>query len=140
MRKQVADASALLSVILDEERADSIREVSQGVDFIAPESLPWEIGNALVINVRKKRLRLNQAKEAFQIFDQIPIRLVHVEQKRAITIADEENIYAYDAYMLDCAGRHRAPLLTLDLQLRSVAQKRDIAVLPEYIEGDDRYS
>ena len=35
-------------------------------------------------------------------------------------------MYAYDAYFLDCASRHKAPLLTLDGSLRRAAQKLDI--------------
>ena len=39
------------------------------------------------------------------------------------------NIYAYDAYILDCAIRYKASLLTLDKKLQSAAQKIKIATM-----------
>jgi predicted nucleic acid-binding protein len=36
-------------------------------------------------------------------------------------------MYAYDAYFLDCAIRHAAPLLTLDQKLRAAAGKLNVA-------------
>jgi predicted nucleic acid-binding protein len=36
----------------------------------------------------------------------------------ALSIAGKTNTYAYDAYLLDCALRHSAPLLTLDRPLK----------------------
>ena len=139
MRKQVVDASAVLSVVLGEEMASIVREASQGAEFIAPASLPWEIGNALVVNVRKNRLTLGQAQGAMRQYEKIPVRTVPIDRTKTIGIADEEGIYAYDAYMLGCAERHTAPLLVLDLRLRAVARRRGIPVLPEHIDGDDRY-
>jgi len=139
MQKQVVDASAILAVLLGEDNARAVRDASRGVDFIAPGSLPWEIGNALVVNVRKGRLTENQAEVAMRRFEQIPIRSVSTIRNDALGIATEENIYAYDAYMLACAERHAIPLLALDLRLRAVARRRGISVLPERIEGDERY-
>lgn len=139
MRKQVVDASAVLSVVLGEEMADAVRDASQGADFIAPGSLPWEVGNALVVNIRKDRLTLGQAQAALRQYERIPVRTVPIGRSEALGIADEEGIYAYDAYMLGCAERHTAPLLVLDLRLRSIARRRGIPVLPEHVEGDEQY-
>lgn len=140
MEKQVVDASALLAVLLGEPQVNAVREASQGTDFIAPGSLPWEIGNALVVNVRKDRLTVDQAETAQQRFEQIPIRQVPTERHTALRITAEEGIYAYDAYMLACAEQYRAPLLVLDLRLRAIAHQRDVHVIPEQVEGDERYS
>ena len=39
------------------------------------------------------------------------------------------DIYAYDAYFLDCAVRHKAPLLTLDRKLKTAAQNLNVEIL-----------
>jgi predicted nucleic acid-binding protein len=39
------------------------------------------------------------------------------------------NMYAYDAYFLDCAVRRKAPLLTLDRNLKTAAKKINIEIL-----------
>jgi len=38
-------------------------------------------------------------------------------------------MYAYDAYILDCAIRHKSPILTLDKKLKAVAQNIKINTL-----------
>lgn len=139
MQKLVADASAVLSVVLDEPLASDVRRSSQDTELVAPGSLSWEVGNALVLGMRDGRLSLRQAVLAFQQYTNIPIREISIDPSDALEIADAEGIYAYDAYMLAGAHRHAAPLLTLDLQLRSIARNRGLSVRPKQIEGDERY-
>jgi len=43
--------------------------------------------------------------------------------------SDRFDLYVYDAYMLDVAKRHRAPLLTLDGGLKDAAQHTDVELL-----------
>lgn len=135
----MADASAVLAVILDESSASDVRTASQNCELIAPGSLPWEVGNALVLGMREDRLTLEMATAALHEYQNVPIRTVPIEQVEALEIADAEDIYAYDAYMLTCTHRHSAPLLSLDLHLRSVARRRGVELRPEAIEGDARY-
>ena len=47
----------------------------------------------------------------------------------AVQIAAKLGIYAYDAYLLRCAERYRAPLLTLDRALREHARSYGVQVL-----------
>ena len=44
-------------------------------------------------------------------------------------ISQQNNIYAYDAYVLECALRHKAPLLTLDKKLKAVARELKIETM-----------
>ena len=44
-------------------------------------------------------------------------------------LSKRANIYAYDAYFLDCAIRHKAPLLTLDRKLMASAQNLNVETL-----------
>ncbi|MGH7563399.1 MAG: toxin-antitoxin system, toxin component, PIN family protein [Gemmatimonadota bacterium] len=44
-------------------------------------------------------------------------------------LAKDKEIYAYDAYMLECARRYRTPLLSLDGPQKQIAIKLGIEVL-----------
>lgn len=54
---------------------------------------------------------------------------MEIELEEALKVAAEEGIYAYDAYLIRCAEKYRAPLLTLDRMLMEIAQRRGIKVL-----------
>jgi len=47
----------------------------------------------------------------------------------ALKLSKQANIYAYDAYFLDCALRQRAPLLTLDRRLKASAQNLNVETM-----------
>lgn len=78
---------------------------------------------------KRNRLSLDEAKKGIAIFDSIPIRYIQPDFINAITVSKQTNMYAYDAYFLDCAIRHRAPLLTLDRKLKTAAQALNIEIL-----------
>ena len=61
------------------------------------------------------------AQRGLEILDSIPLQYVNVDMANVLSIAAQVNAYAYDAYLLDCALRHAAPLLTLDRTLRRAA-------------------
>ena len=59
----------------------------------------------------------------------IPVRLVAVDILHALKVAVEYNIYAYDAYFLECAMHLSCPLITLDKRMKHVARELNIEVL-----------
>jgi len=48
---------------------------------------------------------------------------------RVIEISYQFKIYAYDAYVLECAERLSAPLVTLDSNMKQVATALDITLI-----------
>lgn len=52
-----------------------------------------------------------------------------LHQPGALRLSKEINMYAYDAYFLDCAIRYKAPILTLDSKLKAAAQSIKIDAL-----------
>lgn len=46
-----------------------------------------------------------------------------------MTIAEQADIYAYDAYFIDCAIRQKSPLLTLDKKLKIAAHNLNVAIM-----------
>ncbi|MFZ0241365.1 MAG: type II toxin-antitoxin system VapC family toxin [Desulfobacterales bacterium] len=118
----VIDTSALIAVIVDEPERNRIVGLTTGNTLIGPGSIPWEIGNAFSAMFRQDRLTLDEARKGLVIFDAIPLRYTRPDFVNTLKIAKQENLYAYDAYFLDCAIRHKAPLLTLDRKLKLAAQ------------------
>ena len=125
----VIDTSALLAVIVGEPERDSIVETTSGHTLIGPGSIPWEVGNAFSAMMKQHRLTLDDAQEGLRVFNSVPIRYVKVDLDNALSMANQESMYAYDAYFLVCALRHAAPLLTLDRKLMRAAQNIGIHLL-----------
>ena len=125
----VIDTSALLAVIVAEPERDRIIESTSGHTLIGPGSIPWEIGNAFSAMLKQRRLGLTEAQHGLEIFHTIPLRLVRIDLNNAISIANQIKLYAYDAYFLDCAVRHSAPLLTLDRGLERAALKLGVKLM-----------
>lgn len=127
--KLVVDTSAIIAVLLGEQGRDRIVEAAEGADLIAPASLHWEIGNAFSAMFKRGRLPAATAIEATNRYQEIPIQFVEVGLEESIQLSDEFGLYAYDAYMLVAARRHRAPLLTLDRGLQDAARNAGIDLI-----------
>lgn len=125
----IIDASAIIAVIANEPEKAALIEMTKDTDLLAPLSIPWEIGNAFSAMLKRRRISVDQAVQALGIYSTIPIRLVDVELAEAIHLADRLNIYAYDAYLLCCAQRYKAPLLSLDQDLLTAARVLGLPVL-----------
>jgi len=127
--KVTVDTSAVIAVIANEASKEVVINTTQGVDLIAPNSLRWEVGNALSAMFKQDRTNYKQARDMCDVFAEIPVQYVDVSPKKALRLADKHNIYAYDAYMLVCANTHQTPLITLDEELAEIAQNMNIKTL-----------
>lgn len=125
----VIDTSALLAVLVGEPERDRIVELTSGHTLLGPGALPWEVGNAFSAMLKRRRLALAETQEGLRIFQTVPLRYVKVDLAHALSLAHQSGLYAYDAYFLDCASRHAAPLLTLDHRLRQAAKDIGIKLL-----------
>lgn len=127
--KIVADTNTFIAVALNEPEKLKIIQLTEGHELIAPDVLPFEIGNALTAMMKKNALKKDEVASAWEIVQQIPVDLRRTSIKTALRIAIEFNVYAYDAYFLECAENLRSPLLTLDLGMQRVAREMGIAIL-----------
>lgn len=125
----VIDTSALISVIVGEPERKRIIQVTKGNALIGPGSIPWEIGNAFSAMFKQERLTLEEAKKGLAIFRSIRLRYIDPDFGNALNLSKQANIYAYDAYFLDCAIRHKAPLLTLDRKLTASARSLGVEIM-----------
>ncbi len=125
----VIDTSVLIAVMVSEpERAQLIRQ-TEGYDLIAPGSVHWEIGNALAAMLKRKRITLEQVRATLIAYEKIPIRFRDVEMQIAMDIAHEQDLYAYDAYIIACARESRCPLISLDKNLMNAARKAHVSIV-----------
>jgi predicted nucleic acid-binding protein len=125
----VVDTSVLIAVLTGEAARDRLIARTQGAELLAPGSVHWEVGNAFSVLLKRRHLKLAQVQVALAAYAQIPIRFVEIELGAALELADRFGLYAYDAYLMACARRQRAPLLTLDARLGRAAQEAGVEVL-----------
>ncbi len=125
----VIDTSALIAVLVGEPERTRIINLTIGKALIGPGSIPWEVGNAFSAMFKQNRLSLDEARKGFAIFEGIPLRLIKPDYVNVLELSRRTGMYAYDAYMLDCALRHKASLLTLDRKLKAAAKEIDIEVM-----------
>ncbi len=127
--KIIADTNTFLAVALNEPEKDIIIRLTEGHSLVAPEVLPFEIGNALTSMMKRKTLKVNEVILVWDVIQNIPVDLRRIDIKAALNIAMQHNLYAYDAYFLECARNLRSPLLTLDQRMKSVARTIGIKIM-----------
>ncbi|MDT8376149.1 MAG: type II toxin-antitoxin system VapC family toxin [Mariprofundaceae bacterium] len=125
----VSDTNIFLAVILDEPEKNNIIQLTSKANAISPEVLPYEVGNALSAMVKRNKLTKDEALLAFEGIKSIPVRLVSIDIRQALKLALAYNIYAYDAYFLQCAKQLSCPLITLDKRMKQVAYDLNIEVV-----------
>jgi predicted nucleic acid-binding protein len=116
----VIDASAVLSLLLNEPMAAKVLNVTIEARLISPASLPYEIANALSARVKANNqtmLSKEYAMKAYALYQAMPIELVAIDKlfhSQVFDMATTQRMYSYDAYLLLLAKIYQAPLLTLD--------------------------
>jgi len=123
------DTSALIAVIGNEASKQKIIKTTKGCSLCAPVSVHWEIGNAFSAMFKRQKLSIKLAKKALKEYKKIPIKFIDVPLDKALEISHAQNIYAYDACLIQCAQQTSTSLLTLDSQLKIASKKLGINIL-----------
>lgn len=118
-----------MAVTLYEPERDRIINLSVGHELIAPEVLPFEIGNALSAMLKRQRITQQELSDIWLATQKIPVDLRRIDIPHALEIASQFNIYAYDACFLTCALSLHSPLLTLDRRMIEVAKNLGIQTM-----------
>jgi predicted nucleic acid-binding protein len=127
--KIIADTNTFIAVALNEPEKDAIIQLTEGNSLVAPDVLPFEIGNALTAMMKRSSLNAREVLLAWDMIQTIPVDLRRIDIKSALNIATQHNIYAYDAYFLECALNLHSPLLTLDQRMKSIARQIGIKIM-----------
>ena len=126
--KIVVDTSTIIAVIVGESEKDRLIDLTKDAIVVAPASIDWEVGNAFSAMLKRSRINLQQAIEAIEVYQEISLEIVEVSLKDAVKLAGKFNIYAYDAYIIQCAIEQHLPLISLDKNLVEIAKREGIQV------------
>ena len=127
--KLVVDTSIVMAVILNEESREKLIEITREAELIAPHSIYWELGNALSANIKRNRITEQQALFAIVQFQKMSIRYIDIDIYHAMELSNRYQIYAYDAYLLECSLSHSVKLLSLDKKMCELAKLAGITVI-----------
>ncbi len=127
--KVVPDTSVVIALLASDEERSMITDVIDGNELVCPESIKPEVGNAVSAMFKRGRITLEQGIEIVEGFQKMKVQIVSLNLKRAIGIGHKYKIYAYDAYVLECAKRLRSDLVTLDDRMKEVAEELKISVI-----------
>jgi len=123
------DACAIMAVIIKEPERDLIIQLTKNTVMVSPDMISYEVANALTKMMKKKIIEKERMINAFNFFKKIPIKTIEIDIEKALEIAWEYNIYAYDACYLESAKRLNLPLLTFDANMIKVGKELGINIL-----------
>jgi predicted nucleic acid-binding protein len=133
----VVDASVTLKWFLadEEDRTSSLallKTVSAANHPLVPCLWFYEIGSALNVAVRRKRIAVTEVDEILRLLEQMPIDVDTPSRPRSLqlpTLAREHSLTTYDAAYLELAMRRRVPLATADMALKKAAAAESVALI-----------
>ena len=125
----IVDTSVILAALLSETEKAGLVTVTRGATLSVPPSVPWEVGNALSSLIKRRRLTAPEARRVVRAFERIPLQHVDIDLGKAVEVAAELGVYAYDAYLIEAARVRRCGLLTLDHGLRRAAQTAGVSLV-----------
>ena len=123
------DTSALLAVVGNEPTKDKIIRLSVGYSLFAPSSAHWEVGNAFSAMFKHRSISIEAAIAALAEYQKIPIKFIDISLEKALELSSKLNIYAYDAYLIQCALQTGTQLLTLDRGLIEASKNMGVECL-----------
>ena len=121
----VIDTSIIAASFFQDEKSDYIDAVISSLSTIvatAPRIFAYEVRNALLVGMRRKRITRDAAGKAFHTVKSFNIRLLDpLSYEDVFALAEKHELTFYDAAYLDLAIRQKLPLASLDKKLRHAA-------------------
>ena len=131
----IMDACAIMAVIVKEPERDLVIKLTQDAVMVSPNMVAYEIANALTKMMKKKVIEKERMINAYNYFKEIPVKTIEIDIEKALEIAWDYKIYAYDACYLEAAKRLNLPLLTFDGNMIKVGKELDIKIIGEKNAG-----
>jgi len=120
----IVDTTVVIACVLNEPHREALLAATMDQELIAPQSLPWEVGNALSAMFKRRRIGLEESLRPIELFHRMSIQIRSIELESAVRWSHQLNIYAYDAYMIQSAIESGGEILTLDGGLMAAARLR----------------
>jgi predicted nucleic acid-binding protein len=132
----VLDSSVTLAWYVPDESSRVTRALLDQVvekGAIVPQHWQLEVGNALLLAMRRRRVSPERRAEALEQLRRMQLS-VDAETSdhawtRSLALADAHRLTLYDACYLELAQRKQLPLATLDRDLRAAGQGPGLELL-----------
>jgi predicted nucleic acid-binding protein len=137
----VLDSSLTLAFVLSDEATAETDEVldslGEGVKAFAPALWRWEVGNALLMAERRKRIGAAESARHLAALQALPVECDENAWREtwngALLLGRKHELTLYDAAYLEMAIRLGIALGSLDMELRKAAKSEGVELLPERI-------
>jgi predicted nucleic acid-binding protein len=132
----VLDSSVTVAWYVPDEGSSATRSlldrvVEQGA--IVPQHWQLEVGNALLLAMRRRRVSQQRRAEAMEQLLRMQLSVdgetLNHAWARSLAIADRHRLTLYDACYLELAQRKGLPLATLDRDLRMAGEALGLELL-----------
>jgi predicted nucleic acid-binding protein len=124
----IVDTTVVIACVMNEPHREALLAATMDQELIAPQSLLWEVSNALSAMFKRRRIRLEEALGAIALFRRMPVELRVVDLESAVRLSNQLHIYAYDAYVIQSAVESGGEILTLDSGLAAAARAAQVPV------------
>jgi predicted nucleic acid-binding protein len=127
----VVDSSVVLSWLFEDESSESSQSILEKIIYkgdtcIAPYLIRFEVPNAILMAVKRKRISEEIAKKTLIFYDILPIEIDIGSQllttKSIYSLGQKHGLTIYDASYLELAMRLSLSLATYDSQLIKAAK------------------
>jgi predicted nucleic acid-binding protein len=132
----VLDTSVTMAWLFEDEASphtERLLDRLQTDEALVPSLWRYEVGNVLVMAVRRKGICDAQGRRFAELLDSLPIHIAGPHTPAlwdgAVIAARTHKLSVYDGAYLDLAMREGASLATLDNALKAAAKKSGVEIL-----------
>ena len=133
----ILDSSVALAWVLPDEHHPTLDHLCDRLaddTALVPPVWPLEIGNVLLVAVKRGRLTAKDVSRLVTELRALPLEVDFNSTERALedtlNLARKYDLTTYDASYLELAKRRDLPLATLDTKLRQACVSAKITLLP----------
>ena len=134
----VADSSIGVAWVVPAQASERSLEllnwIGTGTRFFVPSLWPFEVSNALLVLVRRKRIDPDRYRLAAKAVRRLSPVIDDESPRHALgttsDLALRYGLSIYDASYLELAIRHQLPLASLDAALVAAARSHGLSTLP----------
>ena len=133
----VLDSSVALAWVLPDESNPALDRLCDRLSndvALVPPIWPLEIGNALLVAMKRGRLRTRDLNRLTSELRALPVEIDTASTARSLdetlSLAQRYDLTTYDASYVELAQRRNVALATLDHRLRKVCSSAKLSLLP----------
>lgn len=118
----IVDASVICAIVFGEPEADVALQRVRHHMLVAPDLLPYEVGN-VALTKHRRGMPLADARAGVERCLDLELKLEPTDDLQRLELASLYGLTGYDAAYLWLAETLRAPLVTFDARLAEAARR-----------------